>query len=234
MRCKDTLTAIFDWPIRLSGFIAIIWSILSYYDIMPFYQVKLIKINSITPITYFLPGTQLRLGFESHDNSSNNEIATVKWTLTKGHNSYEVEGLEPTITIPPTESGLYVLNVAVTMLNGTTKHGQSNLYIVQDKPVMVKLNKPLRLNLSITDKKNTPTFSDHFHENDIEVYSGNGEWTLAKNASNNRKSINFELMPNDSFTTFDNKIIVRTYGKSKELNNYDSIQIPNELMESKP
>ena len=145
MTNKYTLTYILDWIFRIWTGATILWTILSYFNIMPIYQVQLIKVNTVTPTFSYLPGTQIRLGIDNHDNSSKNEISSVKWSFKNGQqNHFEVEGLEPTITTPP-DSGLYVLKVAVTMLDGEVKFGQSVIYIVQDKPIAIKLKKSVQL-----------------------------------------------------------------------------------------
>lgn len=199
---------------------------------MPFYQIKLIKVNSVTPTFSFLPGMKVRLGFEHHDNSSNSEISSVQWTMVKGKTFFEFEGLQPTITIPPTESGIYILKVAVSMLGGKVKHGQSSIYIVQDNPISVKLSKPLQF--KFTSKEASTYGITKFSGNIIEVYSGDGKWAKAKKISKTDKSFIFELKPNDSITTYNNKIIVRPNGASHKLDAYDSVQMSSDLLEWKP
>ena len=70
-----------EWVLLLWGVGAALFTILSYLNLMPLYQIKLIKVNSVTPAFSLFPGTQIRLGIDSYDNSLKTEVATTKWTI---------------------------------------------------------------------------------------------------------------------------------------------------------
>lgn len=229
MKWNYSVTSVIDWAIRISTIASILWCVLSYLNIMPFYQIKLVSVNSVSPTISLLPGTQIRLGIDNHDNSLKGDVASVKWSLIKGLNTFKFDGLEPTITIPPTESGLYVLRVIVTMLDGNIKQGQTGIYVVQDKPIVVTLTKHTQFKLT-ANELNPVSFSKYSSGNNIEVYSGGGEWTKAKIINSTNEDIIFELKQNQSITTFNSKVIIRLENAPHDLKGYETIQTPSALM----
>ncbi len=129
------LSTYVEWLTSLYTILTIMWCVLSYLDLMPFYQVKLYKVNSLTPTVTYFPGQNLRLGFDFHEGSSKLDITSAKWSIIKDDKTlYQLSGLEPTITLPVNDGGIYQLSLVATTTDGTLKTGSTNVYVVQDKP----------------------------------------------------------------------------------------------------
>jgi hypothetical protein len=222
---KFSITCFCDWFSRIWTVLTALWFVLSYFNIMPFYQARLIKVNSVTPIIFPFPGQKIRLGINSYDNSIDSDVSDVHWELIKGERSFEFAGSHPTITLPP-EGGFYQLIITVNMLSGEVKYGHDSLYIVQDSPVTVHLTKPTQLKISAsgTDQALFENISSPLGS--IDVYSGNGQWVKATKISVSKQDAVFELKPMENISTFNNQIIIRASGFEKQLNKYGSVQMP--------
>lgn len=228
-----TIKEWFDWPARIWAVLTIIFFLLCYLNLVPGYQVRLIKTNTVTPTISLLPGTQLRLGIDNYDQSIKGDIADIKWVLKKGTSRFTFSGLDPTITLPPTETGLYQLDIVVTMLDGSIKYGHASIYVVQDKPAIVTLTQPMKF--EITSNGTNPELFKNAQppQNTIEVYSGNRKWTKAKKVSQDNNTAVFELNTNDVISSFNNQMIIRSEGAKEQLNSYSSIQLPTNSFKSK-
>lgn len=218
-----TIKEWFDWPARIWAVLSIIIAITCYFNLIPGYQVRLIKSNTVTPTISLLPGTQLRLGIDNYDQSIKSDIAEVKWVLKKGTSRFTFSGLEPTITLPPAETGLYQLDITVTMLDGSTKYGHASIYVVQDKPAIVTLTQPQKFEITSNDTNPELIKNAQPPNSTVEVYSGNGKWTKATKISQDKNTAVFELNINDVISSFNNQIIIRSEGANERLNNYGSI-----------
>jgi hypothetical protein len=203
----------------------IIWGLLSYFDLLPFYQVRLYKVNSLTPTISFFPSAKLRLNFDSHEATSRQDINSALWHLVKDNNVlFTEEGLEPTITLPTATGGTYQLQVVATMSDNSIKKGQINFYVVQDSAKKVTFSSPTKVDL--TTENSSPALIKSIQTNGAEVYTS-GQWSKVPTASTTANQVTMEFKPNDSVSSFNSQILIRAQGVAKDLSNYGAVQVPS-------
>lgn len=207
----------------------IIWGLLSYFDLMPFYQVKLFKINSITPTISLFPSQKIRLNFDSHQAIARVDINSANWQLLKDNKIlFEEEGLEPTIHLPPTDGGIFQLKVIATLNDKSIKSGQINFYIVQDTPKQVTYASYKVVNL--TSENNTPKFLKNVQQHGAEIYTGNGQWKKVEATSASENNVTVKLKANEPISSFNNEMLIRAQGSAKDLSNYGTAQVPSDYI----
>jgi len=217
--------------LKAYGFIVIVWGLLSYVDLMPFYQIKLYKVNSVTPTISLFPGQKIRLDFDFHDALAQQDVASAIWYLVKdGKKLYGVNGLRPTITLPPAEGGIYQLEVFARMDDDKTKSGKINLYVVQDKPEQITV--PQAVQLTATIDNNSPEFLKKIQMSGAEVYSGEGKWTKVQTISTSGNKAVIEVKPNEHISSFNNQLLIRAQDSFNDLNSYGSVEVPRMQFES--
>jgi len=203
----------------------IIWGLLSYWDLMPFYQVKLFKINSITPTISLFPGQKIRLNFDSHQAITRGDISSADWQLLQDNKVlFEEKGLEPTIPLPTTEGGIFQLKVIATLNDNRIKSGQINFYIVQDIPKQVTFSSYTEVNL--TTENNTPAFLKNVQQHGAEIYAGNGEWKKVDATTASKNNVTVKLKANVPISSFNNEMLIRAQGSAKDLSNYGTAKVP--------
>jgi hypothetical protein len=220
---KDNLY--FNGFIKIYGVVMLFWGLFSYFDLMPFYQVKLFKINSITPTVNLFPGQKIRLNFDFHQVIARQDINAANWQLLKDDKVlFEEKGLEPTISLPLTDGGIYQLRVNAKLIDETIKTGQINLYVVQDIPKQVILLHSAEVNL--TTENNTLQFLKNVQSNGAEVYVGNGQWAKVEIGSSSENKVAVKFKPNEPVSSFNDEMLIRAQGSAKDLSNYGTAQIP--------
>lgn len=197
------------------------WAILSYFNLMPYYQVKLFRVDSISPRINLFPGQKIRLDLDFYEASFKEDIKTVKWNLSKDGQVFETSGLTPTIQLPG--GGIYHINVTVTNSNNKQKYGSTNFYVVQDEPEIIKLPSPTKIDLS--EQNTNPTLLNAIKNKGAEIYIGKNNWVPAKSisASSNVESLEFE--EGSFIPTFDNQLLFRAKDAGKQLNEYGAVPV---------
>lgn len=205
----------------------VIWGILSYFDLMPFYQIKLFKINSLTPTISLFPGQKIRLNFDSHQTIARGDINSANWQLLQDNKVlFEEKGLEPTIPLPPTEGGIFQLRVIATLNDNSIKNGQINFYIVQDTPKQVTFSSSTEVNL--TNENNTSEFLKNVQEHGAEIYTGKGQWKKVETVSSSQHKVAVKLKPNEPVSSYNHEMLLRAQGSIKDLSNYGTAQVPHD------
>jgi|GEM_PF-2823256 len=204
--------------------ITIVWWFLSYFNLMPYYQVKLYPVNSLTPRVNLFPGEPIRLDMDFHDASNKGEIKSVIWKISKSDESFTVEGLSPSIKVPPNDGGTYILETIVTNADNSHRYGVSNFYVVQDKPVPAKLCRATDI---LINKHNTsPIFLNMANSAGTELYVGGNSWIPLKNEKRVDGTQLLKINSGESVPLYNGQILVRARGSSDKILNYESFPLP--------
>lgn len=206
------------------GLIMITWGLASYFNISPYYQIKLYKTNSITPILYLFPGEPVRLGFDAHKVISNDEINSLYWYLIKNNTVIlKDEGQALTIKLPPTIGGTYQLRATLNLTDNTTLTGQSNFYVVQDIPNQVPI--PEKTNVALSTGNNSSEFLTQIKKQGAEIYSKNG-WVKVPVVTSPQGELKLEINKNETISTYNDQMFIRAQGAENKLGSYGTVAAP--------
>lgn len=212
----------------LFTFCAAVRAGLIYFNLIPGYYVEWHKTDSIKPLINLFPGQPVRFNMGFYDPSP--EIATATWQISKGSIHFDFDKTNPTITLPPTMGGTYILSVTAKTIDGQLRRGQSTLNIVDDKPVTVQLKAPIEI--KVTSQEASPEFLQEIKAKGIEVYSGNSQWVTAKDVTAVNGGVIFGLQTNDNVSLFGDKVLIRTQGNTSNLGGYSAASMSAPKMEA--
>lgn len=208
-------------------FVTAIWTILSWMNLMPFYQVKLYKVNSVTPTINLFPGQTIRFGYDTHTVISQNEILSTQWSLIKNnHTLYKEEGKSPTIILPTTNGGTYQLKATLLMLDKSTISGQSTFYVVQDIPKQVEFANETNIKLATTNS--SPELLLKVESQGAEIYSNQG-WQKVPTVVSSQGGLELKIGKKGTFPVYNNQMLIRARGKEEELGSYGAVSVPSIL-----
>jgi len=202
----------------LYTFITLVGWLLIYFNWIPSYYVEWHKTDSIKPLINLFPGQQVRFAIGFYEPSP--EIATASWKISKGSIHFDFDQTNPTVTLPPTMGGTYILSVNARTIDGRLKRGQSTLNIVDDKPITVQLKAPAEVKIISQDA--SPVLLQQIKDKGIEFYSGNGQWLIAKDVNTVNGGMTFGLQPNESVSLFGDKVLIRAQGNDSNLSGYSA------------
>lgn len=81
------------------GFLSPVWIILSYFNLFPFYEIKIKKTNNVELITNLFSGQDIQLDFSPFRYLDRSEINAVEWNITHlKENMLTLDGLRPIFT----------------------------------------------------------------------------------------------------------------------------------------
>ncbi|KTD48319.1 hypothetical protein [Legionella quateirensis] len=195
------------------GFLSFIWIILSYFNIFPFYEIKIKKINSVELITNLFSGQDIQLDFNPIGYVDRSEIHTAQWDIKHEKQTlFTLTGLRPILSLPKTADGIFNISVKLTLENHGILQGYSNIYVVQQATHQITT----QLLKNIIIKSDVPQNSMAFNgtgnplinTSEIEVYAGNNMW-LKKKIIKSGNNYYINLNPGDHVTTTANKMILR-------------------------
>lgn len=230
MKTTKITNTFWTWVPRISalyGFVMAVWGALSYFNLVPWYQIELHEVNTLTPIVNLFPGQQVRLDFDLHKVISRRDFTSVKWRLAKDSRpTLEADGISPTIKLPATEGGIYLLSASATTPNKSTIMGQTNLYVVQDKPNEVQLTETTKIHL--TPKNTDPSLLKNIGSEGLEIYVSKDRWVKAKSVIAPNEAVTIELQPNDKVALFGQQLLFRVKNSEKKLTDYGSVYFTGE------
>lgn len=202
-----------------------VWSPLSYglhlLNWIPDYDFEGHRTNSITPIINLFPGQKVRLDIKPHGPFNEQNVKSAKWTITKDSHHFDVDGLKPTIKLPPTTGGIYQLEVEANTLDGEIKKGESTFYVVQDTPKTITFNTATQVKLAL--QNTSPPLLKAIQSEGLQIYSHN-QWIDAKNVSATSNVLTFTLEPNESISMYgdERQIFFRVKNEKTKLSSYDT------------
>lgn len=199
--------------VTLWGFLSIIWIIASYFNVVPWYEIKFKKSNSLDLITNLFSGQDIQLDFNTLKYIERTDISDVHWTVSDDHKPVaSLDGLRPILSLPKDAEGILNLSVKINLADSGSLEGYSNIYVVQQKSHEIQTEQKQYLPL---EKKTLPTnamgfVSDHSSSDllEIELYAGHNYW-LKRKVLKSDGQYYFIFNPGDKFITTNNKIIFR-------------------------
>lgn len=209
----------------LFTFFSIIYWALAFFNLIPGYYAEWHKTNSVTPIVSLLPGSQIRLGFNSYSTILAEDIPNVRWEVISGARHYSIQGREPTLTLPP-EGGIYQVCAEVTV-KGEKRKGCSSVYVVQDKAAPVTFTQ--QVSVRVPSEKKDSSFLNSIKSKGVEIYSGNGQWIDAQASAGNGDKLTINIPANSRVSLINNQVIFRVKGSENNLNDYDSEHVSDNL-----
>ena len=141
---------IWKWLSRITalwGVVIFIWSLLSYFNIAPFYEIRLIPKNSVEPYINVFSGQDIQLDFDKASYFRNAEIQKVKWEISGGKNSYSALGPRPIFKLPESYEGIYNLTLEVLLETNKKLYGKTSIYVVQQKTSFVRRTKTINFHI---------------------------------------------------------------------------------------
>ncbi|HHW3787017.1 TPA: hypothetical protein ACT9MN_001686, partial [Legionella pneumophila] len=211
---RNILIKIIRFLSELGGAIIFIWYILSYFNIAPFYEIRLIPTNSVDPYINVFSGQDIQLDFNQASYYPRSEIQKVTWEVSDGSYRYPASGLRPIIKLQDSYEGIYNLSLEVSLMNNKVLRGKTNIYVVQQKTNIIQKPKTIQFNIG----KQTPSGSTNYFfppeiENaniqKIEIYSDNNKWINKDIIKEQGNSYSVTLSPLDQIKTVNDKIIMR-------------------------
>lgn len=158
------------------------------------------------------------------------EITTATWQISKGSIHFDFDKTNPTVTLPPTMGGTYILSVTARTIDGQLRRGQSTLNIVDDKPVPFQLKASAEV--KVTSQDASPALLQEIKAKGVEVYSGNGQWVTAKDVTTVNGGVTFGLQSNDNVSLYGDKVLIRAQGSASNLSGYGAASMSAPKMES--
>jgi hypothetical protein len=213
-----------DWILRISGLLGIVWSSLSYFDLMPYYQIKLYPVNSLTPRINLFPGEKIRLDVDFHDASNKDEIKSIAWKISDAKTVFKIEGQSPTFKLPSIYGGIYTLETIATYLDNSSKYGFLNFYVVQDKPEPVRLCRAT--NILINKHNTNSVFLNTASSSGAELYIGDNSWVSIKNEKQADGTQSLKLDSGKNLPLYNGHILVRAKGNNDKILNYEFFPLP--------
>jgi len=210
------------------GVICFAWFILSYFNIAPFYEIKLIPKDSVEPFINVFSGQDVQLDFNKASYFRSSEALKADWKISDGKHNYMVSGLRPIFKLPDSYEGIYNLSLNVLLINNKMFAGMSNIYVVQQKTNIVKTTKTIEVNIREQESSNfsyihSPNFVGEKIKN-VEVYSDNNKWLEKEITKTQGNSFSFKLNTMEQIKTVNDRIILRY--KSPDNKSYNYISIP--------
>lgn len=129
------------------GVLSILFILANWLNIIPFYEAKLVKKDSVLPKVNLFPGKKIQLDFDSVKPIESTSIMNAEWNInnlkTTSFTSYV---LKPTITLPPTIAGIYNVSLKLDMDDKSILKGFTNISVVQNEaePIVIKEQKKLK------------------------------------------------------------------------------------------
>lgn len=217
------MKTIIDWILRISGLISLVWYFLSYFDLMPYYQIKLYQVNSLTPRINLFPSDRIRLDIDFHNPSDKDDIKSAVWKISKKDKRFlPIDGIYPTLRIPP-DGGIYTFEVTITNTDNIHRHGVSNFYVVQDTPGTLKSGKEIPIPTS--KNKSDISFLDVIRSSGAEIYTGTNNWRSIK-VKKQTNNDSLKLQTEVDVPIYNNQILVRAKGDEKNILNYKYLPVP--------
>jgi hypothetical protein len=204
--------------VNVIGLFGFIFNFLVWCNWIPGYEFKKLLANSVYPQVYLFPAQQIRLSPSFVDKAQNSQVERAHWSLKKYNIvAYQADGLEPTFTIPPSEGGIYQLEVKLKLLDeDKERSGRTNIYVVQDKPEKIKTAS------KATIKKGMSGLSDELLKavqvHGGEVYEGSMKWKTIDSSQIGPASIT--IPENTELASFKGQAIIRAKGSGKNLLDY--------------
>ncbi|MBX9587122.1 MAG: hypothetical protein K2X50_07665 [Gammaproteobacteria bacterium] len=197
-----------------------------WLNLIPGYYLEWHRIDSLEPIINLFPGEQIGLDMEFYDSFPRKNISSASWKVIRGNDViFNEDGLEPTFTLPPTEGGIYKLQVEATTIVGSKRKGESAFYVIQDKPKTKRIH--MSTSVKLTPQDTNPSLLKNIQSNGAEVYSGNGRWTAIKVLKTN-DGVNLSFKPNEDISLYgdNNKLLFRSKNEINKLSSYGSAHFP--------
>jgi len=210
-----TVCKIIKGVVWLMGAILIIEQIFNLVGWLPGYHIQRIRTDSIKPLLYLFPGQNVRLSGEFFE-PVNSEIENMTWTISKKNQKISsIDGIQPTITIPFGDGGVYNVEVKAKTLD-TKKfyQGNASFYVVQDKPKKMLLKSGAKLILNNASSKNA--FFDSVAKNGLEIIDSNGQWKATAAAFDGTSSL--VISADTQVGTVDGNVFLRPKGAGNVLN----------------
>lgn len=218
---------------NITGAFFVVGNFLIWMNLVPSYEFKRVPSKSVEPKIFLFPAQKIQLNPGFFDGTQVAQIEKAEWYLKKnGKEAYRTEGLQPTFSMPPTEGGIYQLEVRLKLLDeATDRTGVANLYVVQseDKKVVAKKSKIVE---KITSNSLSEELLKEAKSNGIEVYEGLSKWKTLPGVQIDSTSIT--IPKNTEFTSFNGQLMFRVRGNEKDLNKYNVIATPAEAVMASP
>ncbi|CDZ76810.1 hypothetical protein BN59_01086 [Legionella massiliensis] len=215
------MSKLWDWANR--GCIAwtigtIVYLIVCLFNLVPTYETKFIKKNSVIPKINLFPGQKIQLTFDSVEHIDSTEITKVIWQIAYSERKkFTANELYPTIVLPPSDAGIFNLSLQIFLQNNETIEGVTNLNIVQPTPTVMKITEESKIMLNNSDYPIINSSDD-----ELEIYSAENQW-IKKTINKNGASSYLKLNPGDQISPINNEIIIRSAKNPNKLESYSSV-----------
>lgn len=210
---------------NVTGAIFVVGNFLIWMNLIPSYEFKRVPSKSVEPKIFLFPAQKIQLNPGFFDGTQVAQIEKAEWYLKKnGKEAYRTEGLQPTFSMPPTEGGIYQLEVKLKLLDeAADRTGVANIYVVQteDKKTVTTKSKIVE---KITSNRLSEELLKAAKSNGIEVYEGLSKWKTLPGAQIDSTSIT--IPENTEFASFNGQLMFRVRGDEKDLNKYNAIAAP--------
>lgn len=210
-----------DWIARVWTIGTILIVLLNHFNWIPGYQIVRYRSDSISPYISLFPGEQIQLDFSFHDTTPRSAVTSADWRISQNSQIlFEKNELNPTVTLPLTNGGIYQLMLTAITDDGTIKKGQTNINVAQVSPIIVRSPTPNQLLL--TSQNTTNVLLNKIKSNGVELYAGNNEWINPKSMATLGGGVVIQLQQNQNIALFNNKILFRTKESENYLSSYGS------------
>lgn len=190
--------------------LSILFFIAASFNLIPFYEFKIVKKTRIEPRISLFPGSEIRLRPVFYS-LQEDKIINIEWHFTGNNQNLYITGLQPSIKLPEV-GGLYNLSVNVDFEDGRNTEARIPITITQDKPEKAKAVDNIKVSLKDFLLPRVQFVSQTDKAPVIEVYSGDNTWIEV--AKYREGQLDFEIPTGVNITLFNkNEVLYRVKGK---------------------